>query len=128
MVSVSCQEYGGVIVISIAGEFYLDSIDYVERVWNEQMAKHPDVIGINCKNIKFVDSSAIGILVKFLHGAMRTSTEMIIFDLSDTIFNVFKTAKLGNFFNIMSGAQFEETFLRDTGVSIRSDDKPRTQG
>ncbi len=126
MVSVSCEEHGGVIVISITGEFYLDSIDYVEGVWNEQMAKHPHVIGINCKNIKFVDSSAIGILVKFLHSAMRTNTEMIIFDLSDTIFNVFKTAKLGNFFKIMSGAQFEEAFFKDTGASLPDGDKPRT--
>ncbi|OHD68999.1 MAG: hypothetical protein A2W19_08695 [Spirochaetes bacterium RBG_16_49_21] len=112
MVSITCEEHDGVIVMSVDGEFFLDSIDYAEEMWKKQVAKRPKVIGINCKNIKFVDSSAIGILVKFLHSAMRAHIEMIIYDLSGTILNVFKTAKLGNFFNIMNGKQFEKIYLQ----------------
>ena len=111
MVSISCEDHGKVIILTIDGEFYIESIEYAEKIWNEQMAKRPKVMGINCKNIKYIDSSAVGIMVKFLNSAMKQKTELIFFDLSESIFNVFKTAKLGNFFKIMSRTQFEMEYL-----------------
>jgi anti-anti-sigma factor len=112
MVEIDVEEHGDVIIISIDGEFYLESIEYAEKVWNEQAAKSPRVIGINCKDIRFIDSSAIGILVKFLNNSMKLKIELIFYDLSETILGVFKTAKLGNFFKIMTKAQFEVEFLK----------------
>ncbi|OHD66838.1 MAG: hypothetical protein A2176_12265 [Spirochaetes bacterium RBG_13_51_14] len=111
MVSISSEDHGNVIVLAIDGEFYIESIEYAEKIWNQQMAKRPKVIAINCKNIRYIDSSAIGILVKFLNNAMSLKTELVFFDLSETIISVFKTAKLGNFFKIMSRTQFEMEYL-----------------
>ena len=111
MISITTEDHDDVVIINIAGDFFIDSIEAAEQVWNQQMARRPKAIAINCKNIKYIDSSAIGILVKFLNSAMKQKTEMVFFDLSDTIFSVFKTAKLGNFFKIMSKTQFEMEYL-----------------
>lgn len=111
MISISCKNEGDVSIITINGEFYIESIDYAEKVWNEQLARKPKTIAIDCKNIKFIDSSAIGILVKFLNTAMKMKIELVFFDLSDTIMNVFKTAKLSNFFKILTRTQFEMEYL-----------------
>ena len=111
MVDIETEEYGDVIVININGEFYLESIQFAEAVWNEQVAKKPRLIGINCKNINFIDSSAIGILVKFLNNAVQYNVDLVFYDLSKTIINVFKTARLSSFFKIMEKEEFEKKFL-----------------
>ena len=111
MISISYEDYGKVIVLNIEGDFYIESIKEAEKIWNEQLSKRPKVIAINCKSIKFIDSSAVGILVKFLHSAMKKNIELVIFDPSDTIIGVFHTAKLSNFFKVMSRTQFEMEYL-----------------
>ncbi|MBN1497835.1 MAG: STAS domain-containing protein [Spirochaetes bacterium] len=111
MVSISCEHHGAVTIMSIDGEFYIESIEKAEKIWDEQLARHPRVIAINCRNIKYIDSSAVGILVKFLNSAMKIKTELVFFDLSEIIFNVFKTAKLSKFFKIMTRTQFEMEYL-----------------
>jgi len=111
MVEIQVEEHGKTIVIAIKGEFYIESVEYTEKVWNEQVAKKPQVIGINCKEIKFIDSSAIGILVKFLNNSIKLKIELVFFDLSETVLTVFKAAKLGNFFKILSKSQFESECL-----------------
>ena len=111
MIDINVDDYGEVIVLSIKGEFYIESIQYAESVWQQQLDKNPKVIGINCQGIKFIDSSAIGILVKFLNTAMFRSINLVFFDLSSTIINVFKTARLGNFFTIMEKEEFQQKYL-----------------
>ncbi|HOO71889.1 MAG TPA: STAS domain-containing protein [Spirochaetota bacterium] len=113
MIDIAVDDHGELIVISIKGEFYIESIQYAESVWEEQVVKHPRVIGINCQNIKFIDSSAIGILVKFLNNAMAMNIELVFFDLSNTLINVFKTARLGNFFKVMEKEDFEKEYLKN---------------
>jgi anti-anti-sigma factor len=112
MVDISTQVHGDVIIINIDGEFYIESLDLTEKIWNEQVAKHPKIIGINCRNIKFIDSSAIGVLVKFLNASLKQRIELVFFDLSDTVRSVFKTAKLENFFKVIGKSQFESQYLK----------------
>ena len=112
MIDIDVEEHGDISIIFINGEFYIESVEFAERIWNEQVAKKPRVIGINCKNIKFIDSSAIGILVKFLNSAMKLKIDLVFFDLSDTVFSVFKAAKLGTFFKILSDSEFSIEYLK----------------
>jgi len=111
MVLITVEDHGKVVIVNIDGEFYIDSVENAEKIWNEQLARHPKVMAINCKNIRYIDSSAIGILVKFLNSAMKQKTEMIFYDLNENILSVFKTAKLSNFFKIMTRTQFEMEYL-----------------
>ena len=101
MIDINFKEYNNVIVLSIKGEFYIESVEIAEKIWNDLVSKQPRVIGINCSAIKFIDSSAIGVLVKFLNNAMKHKIELIFYDLSETVSAVFKTAKLGKFFPLV---------------------------
>ena len=111
MVLITVEDHGKVVIVNIDGEFYIDSVENAEKIWNQQLSRHPKVMAVNCKNIKYIDSSAIGILVKFLNSAMKQKTEMIFYDLNENILSVFKTAKLSNFFKIMTRTQFEMEYL-----------------
>lgn len=111
MIDISTRQYDDVIVIAIDGEFYIESVELAEATWNEQTAKNPRVIGIDCRDIKYIDSSAIGVLVKFLNNAMKRKIELVFFDLSEAVVSVFRTAKLGNFFKTMTKNEFETAYM-----------------
>ncbi len=111
MIDIEIEQHGDVIIIFLRGEFYLESVDRAEETWNEVVAKQPKVVAINCRHIKFIDSSAIGILVKFLNNAMRQKIDLIFYDLNENLYAVFRTAKLENFFTILSKEEFEAKYI-----------------
>jgi len=68
------------------------------------------VIAINCKELEYIDSSAIGTLVKFLNNATSKGIKLQFFDLNPSIQNIFKTARLDNFFTITTRENLEKDF------------------
>ncbi len=111
MINLKSAEKDGLIIISISGEFYIENIQKVENEWNEQVMKSPKTIAINCADLLYIDSSAIGTLVKFLNSAMNRNIALVFFDLNPSIQQIFKTARLNNFFSITSKEDFERDYL-----------------
>jgi len=112
MVDVTVSDHGNIKIITLGGEFYLESVAYVEEIWDEQLAQKPDVIGIQCRELRYIDSSAIGAMVKFLNTATKNNVKLVFFDLSGAVISVFKTAKLHKFFTTMTREEFEGTYLK----------------
>ena len=110
MINVSVDDRKDIIIITISGEFYIENIQKVENTWNEQVMKSPGTIAIDCSELQYIDSSAIGTLVKFLNSAMNKDIKLVFFDLNSSIQQIFKTARLNNFFTITSREKFEQEF------------------
>lgn len=102
------EEKSDVIIIHIEGDFYIEYIDRVEYLWNEQVAKKPKIIAIDCGEIKYIDSTAIGSLVKFLNDAMSKQIRLIMYDLSCPIQKLFEAARLKKHFTLTTKKQFEK--------------------
>ena len=100
-VEVSIVDKGDVIIINLRGEFNIRNLKKVEGVWNDQIAKRPRIIAIDCQQLSYIDSSAIGQLVKFLNTAMSKKIELIFYDLSDGIRDMFANSRLNRFFKII---------------------------
>lgn len=112
MIDVTIEEpRENIIIIHIDGEFYIENIQKVEGIWGEQISKKPGVIAIDCGKLEYIDSSAIGTLVKFLNSAMNKQIKLVFYDLSPSIGQIFRTARLNNFFTITTGAQFLKEYL-----------------
>ncbi len=114
MIDIETEQKGDITIITIRGEFFLESVERAEKVWNETVAGEPKVVAINCKKIKFIDSSAIGILVKFLNSAMKQKIDLVFYDLNESLYTVFKTAKLENFFTLLTKEEFESKYPEST--------------
>lgn len=112
MINISVDDRKDIIIITISGEFYIENIQKVENTWNEQVMKSPGTIAIDCSELQYIDSSAIGTLVKFLNSAMNKDIKLVFFDLNSSIQQIFKTARLNNFFTITSREKFEQEFLK----------------
>ena len=113
MINVSVEELEeGVISINLVGEFRIEMINSVEKVWNEQILKKPRVIAFNCQEMAYIDSSSIGSLVKFVNTAKNKKIDLVIYGLNKDVFKIFHTARLNNFFGIMSKSEFEIKHLQ----------------
>jgi len=112
MIEVTIEEpRENIVILHIDGEFYIENIQKVEGIWGEQISKKPEVIALDCGKLEYIDSSAIGTLVKFLNSAMNKQIKLVFYDLSPSIGQIFRTARLNNFFTIMTGAQFKKEYL-----------------
>ena len=63
----------------------------------------------------FVDSSAIGTFVKFLHNSMALNFKLVFFDLNESISRIFGKAKLNKIFTILTREDFESLYMNKSG-------------
>ena len=112
MVSIDIDDRGSVKIIRIKGEFFLGYVRQVEDTWNKMVAAAPEVIAIDCREMTFVDSSAIGTFVKFLHNSVTHNLKLVFFDLNDSISRIFNKAKLNKIFTINSREEFEKQYMK----------------
>ena len=111
MLSFIIQDRNDAVTITIKGELHHEKVSELEQVWNDQMRKPAGVIAINCGELKYIDSPAIGALVKFLNEAMKKGKKLVFYDLSPTIRQLFDTARLERLFVITSRQKFEAEYL-----------------
>jgi anti-anti-sigma factor len=100
-----------VVLLSVAGEFFLENIAAIEETWNETIAQAPKTIGIDCQGISILDSSGIGLMVKMRSSASKEEIELVFIELSETVQVVFETTKLNDFFTTMSQDEFNKKYL-----------------
>ena len=112
MLSFNVEDKNAVTIIHIHGELYHDKVPELERIWDIQLSKPSSTIAINCGNLIYIDSPAIGALVRFLNEAMKKGKKLVFFDLNPDIRKLFDTARLERFFVIASKETFEANYLK----------------
>ncbi len=105
------EELPNVTIISIKGEFYVGNVSMFEELWESQVKKNPNAIVFNCGDLRYIDSSAIGTLVKFLNNAMSKGITLQFYGLSPSIQNIFSTARLDKFFTLTTREKLEKDFM-----------------
>jgi len=105
------EELPNATIVNIKGEFYVGNVARYEEFWQEQIKKKPNAIVFNCKELVYIDSSAIGTLVKFLHNATSEGVKLQFFNLNPSINNIFQIARLDKFFTITTREEVERNFM-----------------
>jgi anti-sigma B factor antagonist len=111
MIELNVEEKGSILIIHVKGDFHIGNVKTFEELWHSEIEKKPKAIAIECSELNYIDSSAIGTLVKFLNNAMSKKIKLVFYDLSEAIQNIFKTARLDNFFTITTKDKLDEEFL-----------------
>jgi anti-anti-sigma factor len=117
MLSFIIEDTADVVIVNIKGELHHEKVSELEHVWNEQIRKPASVIAINCRELAFIDSPAIGALVKFFNEAMKKGKKLVFFDLSPGIQQLFGTSRLERLFQITTKREFETQYLNRQGAS-----------
>jgi len=113
MLNIKVNQLADVVIIDLEGEFDIDVIRMVETTWSEAVGKKPSVIGFNCKDLKFIDSSALGTLVKFMNSASNKKINLALFNVAPSIISILKTSRLDKFFTIHSKEDFERKYMQN---------------
>lgn len=95
-------------IIKFSKEFSLSNIAEINSLWQENLQKKPAVIAFDFKMLEYIDSSAIGTLVKFLNESKRGNIKLIIINMNASIKKIFNTAKLTGLFTILDEFEFPE--------------------
>lgn len=111
-VKVDIIEHEGVTVVKLPRNFYIGNIVYVEEVWDQVIAGMPKAVGFDCERLEFIDSSAIGTLVKFFNNSVKKDIKMYVFGLKKELLKIFETTKIDRVMSVVSKEQFEEQFLK----------------
>ena len=110
MSSVGIEDKGEMIIAHLNGDLYIENMKEVEQILNEQISKHPKVMAMDCKNLAYIDSSAIAALVRLVRNGMKKNIELVFFDLNSSILQIFETVNLDKFFSLMARDKFMDKY------------------
>lgn len=108
---VQIKQKDGVVVISLPKYFYIGNIIEIEDSWDRMIKSNPLVIGFDCNQLEFIDSSAIGTLVKFFNSSVKRNIEMYVFGLRDELLKIFDTTKINRVMTVLTKEEFESRFF-----------------
>ncbi|HON79220.1 MAG TPA: STAS domain-containing protein [Spirochaetota bacterium] len=111
---VNTENKGNVSILYLAGEFSYKNIHRVEGEWNKQMEHNPEIIGINCAEILYLDSSALGKLIWLNDNAAHRNIKLVFYDMNSSMRKLFATYKLQDVFSIITKEEFEEMYLHQS--------------
>lgn len=100
----------GIAICELHGKFDIEQAEKFESVFSEMISDKPAQIGLDLDDVNYIDSSAIGSIIKSLNLIKNYGGEMILFGLKPMILNVFKLAKLDNFFTILTTEEFDDKY------------------
>ena len=97
-------------IIEISGKFDIEATVAFEDNFNQHIEDQPMDVAISFVPVTYLDSSAIGSLIKCMNRVKSYGGRLILFGLQPMVLDVFKMAKLENFFEIMDEEEFSEKF------------------
>ncbi len=109
------KETPGVTIIHLNGEFHLESALEIEDDLSVVMEKDPPAIAFDCGALTFLDSSAIGTLVKYIKISEEKGVDVYFYNVTGAIDRIFKTTRLDNFLKILTPDEFNRKFPGKSG-------------
>ena len=106
----SYTERDGKVIIHARGDWHLGNIREIDSMMNAVLEKAPSLIGIDCRDLNAIDSTAIASFVKLLRKSKEDGINLIFFDLNPHIQHTFQLMTLDKFFTTLSRETFEKEF------------------
>lgn len=110
--AVEIKRKGNVVVVSLPKYFYIGNIAEIEGAWEKIVNNEVLVIGFDCDKLEFIDSSAIGTLVKFFNSSVKNNIEMHVFGLRSELQKIFETTKIDRVMSVIPKDEFNDRFLK----------------
>ncbi len=112
MLTIDCSEQKNICIISLNGELIFNEMEEADKVIMEIFARKPGVMAMNCKNLHSLDSSGLGLFIKFSKEAKKADIRLIFIDITDHVSTLFDVSKLESIFEIITEEEFTKTFPR----------------
>jgi len=110
VLTIDFSDHNDVLIISLNGELIFNDMEDADRVIMEKISAGPKVIGMNCKKLHSLDSSGLGLFIKFSKEAKKHDIKLVFLDITDHVSTLFDVSKLDSIFELMSEEDFRKTF------------------
>ena len=104
MMKIQSKIADSVLVISLSGKFNIEEVAKFEEAVSMDLTKKLKAIAINFSEIEYIDSSALGSLIKLMNKAKNINIDFILYDMTQPIFSIFRLAYLDKFFSITTSS------------------------
>jgi anti-anti-sigma factor len=106
---ITIDEMGSAVIINVAGEFCINSLDGILSAINAQIEKKITALAIDFSKTSNIDSSGIGILLQHQKRFERHGIRFACLNLTPELQKMFEAAKLDNLFSIIPRIEFEQS-------------------
>jgi anti-anti-sigma factor len=110
VLTIDCSEKQDICVITLNGELIFNEMEDADRIIMERIASKPRVMVMNCKKLHSLDSSGLGLFIKFSKEAKKSDIRLVFLDITDHVSALFDVSKLDSIFELMSEDDFRKTF------------------
>ena len=105
------RHHGGVPIIDLNGEINAFAEDALDSAYDEATRENPDAVLLNFRNVDYINSTGIALIVGLLSKAMKSSLRIVTFSLSAHYEELFRITRLADFTTMFAD---EKSALADT--------------
>ncbi len=100
------------VILKIIGRFNIEEVSRYESKIDEFIGLKTRYIALDMSEMKYIDSSGIGSLIKSMNMTKNEGLELILLDMEPEILNIFKLAYLDKFFTIQRRDEFMKSYIK----------------
>lgn len=108
MEDIAVYKYDKGLEIELSGSLNLHNMDLLSNEFRITLEKNPEmkIFGINCINLKSIDSSGFGMLISLARQSEKNGIDFYICELNTHVTALFDMAHLDKFFRIVGLNEF----------------------
>ncbi len=108
----------GIVIVTLVKKFTLEEVLYFEDEMKKITSQSLSIIAFDLSRLDFIDSSAIGSLIKIKNQITAKGVVLVLLDVPQVVMSAFQVAYLERFFMIKKS----EDFYRMYPAAPRCDD------
>jgi anti-anti-sigma factor len=110
MMKIRTRAEGTILVVKISGKFNIEEVVKFEESVVINPGSGVASIAIDFTEVEYIDSSALGSLIKLMNKAKNVNIEFILYNMTQPILSIFKLAYLDKFFTITTSADLSKKY------------------
>jgi anti-anti-sigma factor len=99
-----------IVNIKLIGKYDIEELLFFSTLFNDEINKKPGVIALDLADLTYIDSSAIGSLIRYNNKAVNEDIDFLCYNLNKNIENIFRISKLDQFLPILSTEDFQKKY------------------
>jgi len=111
MLTMESKEQNNAVIFYLSGELVFNDTEEAEKEFMKKLAGKPRVIALDCKNLKSLDSSGLGLFIKFSKEAQKAGVDLVFINIGGNISTLFDVSKLDKMFEIITEDEFKAAYL-----------------
>ncbi len=107
---IKSYEKNNIANIKLKKKFNIEEVERFEKEISQYFKDSTDSITINFSDLDYIDSSALGSLIKAMNTAKNYKIDFYLYNMTQNIYHIFQLAHLDKFFTITNKDELKKIF------------------